>query len=192
MTKKSVSNTKKKSTEKKTRRVLIILLLIILLMGVTVGYAILSTNLNINGTSRIKNSTWDVHFQNIAVTNGSVQALEAPTIDASKLNVNYTVDLNVPGDYYDFTIDVKNSGSVDAKLSALPILNGVSSEQEVYTNYHFTHADGSPIQVGETIETGQSQKFRVHIEYDRNIVASQLPKDNQVLHLSVAMSYVQA
>ena len=186
------SNKSKNNNEKKVRRSLIILLLIILLMGVTVGYAVLSTNLNINGTSRIKNSTWDVHFQNISVSSGSVTAVEAPTIDASKLNINYVVELNVPGDFYEFTVDVKNGGGVDAKLSSLPILTGVSTNQEVYTNYSITHADGSPIQIGETIMVGKSQKFKIRIEYDRNIVASQLPKDNQELHLSTTMSYVQA
>ena len=189
MAKKSNKN---KNNEKKVRRSLIVLLLIILLMGVTVGYAVLSTNLNINGTSRIKNSTWDVHFQNVSVSDGSVRAVENPVIDASKLNINYSVDLNVPGDFFEFTVDVKNAGSVDAKLSSLPVLGGVSSEQDVYTNYYFVHADGSPVQVGETILVGKARKYKVHVEYDRNIVAKQLPKENQVMHLNVAMSFIQA
>ncbi len=192
MAKNNPGKNNKKTREKKIRRVLIILLLVLLLMGVTVGYAVLSTSLNISGTSRIKNSTWDVHFQNISVVNGSVQAIEGPSVDASKLNVNYSVELKSPGDYFEFTVDVKNAGGVDAKLSALPSLDGISSEQDVFANYSLTHADGSPVQVGEAIMVGESRKYKVRVEFEPNITEKQLPKDDQILHLNASMSFIQA
>ena len=191
MTKNSPNKTKKK-TKNKVRRVLIILLLVLLLMGVTVGYAVLSTSLNISGTSRIRNATWDVHFQNISVVNGSVRPISGPSIDASKLNINYAIELDTPGDYFEFTVDVKNSGSVDAKLSALPVLGGISEEQDVYANYSFTHADGTPVQVGESILIGKAQKYKIRIEIDPKVTSQQMPKEEETLHLNVSMSFIQA
>ena len=38
-----------------------ILLLLILLLAVTIGFALLSTTLKINGISGIKKNTWDIH-----------------------------------------------------------------------------------------------------------------------------------
>ncbi len=192
MAKNNPSKNSKKAKEKKVRRVLIVLLLVLLLMGVTVGYAVLSTSLNISGTSRIRNATWDVHFQNVSVVNGSVRPIEGPSIDASKLNINYSIELNTPGDYFEFTVDVKNAGSVDAKLSALPVLGGISEEQDVYANYSFTHADGSPVQVGESILVGKAQKYKIRIEIDPNITNKQLPNEEQTLYLNVSMSFIQA
>lgn len=175
----------------KKKRITIIILLL-LVTFITVGYAVLSAPLNINGTSTINNASWNVHFENINVTTGSVAATSGPTIDNSKLNITYAVALEKPGDFFEFTVDVKNAGSVDAKLSELPILDGVSQAQDVYTNYTFTHYDNTAITVGETIAAGSSKKFRVRVEFDRNITANQLPTTQQDMTLTVDMNYEQA
>lgn len=178
---------------KKTKRRLNVLILLLLLVSITIGYSALSTTLNITGTSKISNSKWDVHFANIAVTSGSVTAVNAPAIAASGLSITYEVNLDTPGDYYEFTVDVTNAGSVDAKLNALPTVSGVSSAQDVYTNYSFTHADSAtPIAVGETIAAGASTKFKVRVEFDANVTSEQLPTTDQNLTLTVSMNYVQA
>jgi len=162
-------------------------------MSVTAGYAVLSTSVNISGVSRIKNITiWDIHFENLDVTKGSVEASFAPSIDSTKTSIHYAVDLQNPGDFYEFTVDVKNSGSIDAKLSDMPKLSGVSNEQSKYVNFTVSHADDSPIIVGEVTEVGQSRKFKVRIEIDRNVPLAQMPKDKQVLNLSVDIPYEQA
>ena len=188
---KNVKNTKKNKEERR-RRSLIILLLIILLLGVTVGYAVLSTSLNINGTSRIKNSGWDVHFENVQVVDGSVAATVAPTIDSKQLDISYEIELTKPGQFYEFTVDVCNKGYIDAILRKLPILKGVSNEQDVYINYTFAHADGTAIRVGEKLMTGETQKFRVRVEADRNVIQKELPVNTQKLYLSVVLNYEQA
>ena len=42
----------------------------LLLIGVV--YAILQANLQINGTAKIKDNTWDIHFDNIQINENSV------------------------------------------------------------------------------------------------------------------------
>ena len=56
---------------KKSSRVIIVLGLLVLF--ISLGYAALTSNLNIIGTSKINNPSWDVHWNNIQVTNGSEQ-----------------------------------------------------------------------------------------------------------------------
>ena len=46
-------------------------LLLLLVISISIGYAALSTTLNINGTSTIKKQTWSVHFDTLTVTSGS-------------------------------------------------------------------------------------------------------------------------
>ena len=76
-----------------------ILLIIVLLIGVTsIGYAILTTKLNITGTSKIKNAKWDVHFENIVVKEGSVTPTKAATIE-NDTAVSFNVELTKPKDY---------------------------------------------------------------------------------------------
>ena len=184
--------------KKKAKKYVSVLVLILLLLGVTVGFSALSTSLNITGTSKIKVATWDVHFENVEETTGSVDATTAPTISTNNgvagTKITYAVELTTPGDFYEFTVDVVNDGSVDAKLSALPTLSGVSTAQEVYTNYTFTHANASDgaIAVGEVIKAGESKKFKVRVEFDSDISASDLPTENQEMELTVDMNYEQA
>ena len=103
---------------KKMKKHLSVVILVWLLVGVTLGFSALSANLNISGTSRISSSSWDVHFQNIAITSGSVTATTAPSTSNGGLTISYAVDLAEPGDFYEFTVDVKNAGSVPAKCTS--------------------------------------------------------------------------
>ena len=47
----------------KNKRKLNYMILIIMILVVSIGYAILSTNLNIVGSSQISAPTWDIHFE---------------------------------------------------------------------------------------------------------------------------------
>ena len=169
-----------------------ILILAIVLLFITIGFALLTSSFNIKGTSTVVNSVWDIHFDNLVPTPGSVTPDVEATIDSDGLIINYTVTLDKPGDFYEFTVDVVNEGTIDAKLAELPEVTGVSAEQDVYVNYSFTHTDGSEIEVGEVIKSGESENFTVRVEFDDNITDdSQLPKSNQTMNLDVEMNYQQ-
>lgn len=176
--------------KKKSNRKFVLLVLALLLFTITVGYAALSTTLNINGTSKINNATWNVQFKNLTVTPGSVSATKAATID-SATEIDYNVELIKPGDFYEFTVDVTNTGTIDAKLGAAPILSGVSAEQDVYTNYTVTYIDDTAIHANDKLAAGTTKKLKVRVEFDRNITNSQLPTEAQPLNLAFAMNYVQ-
>ena len=177
--------------KKKSNRKFVLLVLALLLFTITVGYAALSTTLNINGTSKINNATWDVHFKNLEVTAGSVSATKAATIDSGTTAIDYNVELIKPGDFYEFTVDVTNTGTIDAKLGEAPILSGVSAEQDVYTNYTVTYSDDTAINANDKLAAGATKKLKVRVEFDRNITNSQLPTEAQTLDLKFAMNYVQ-
>ena len=188
-----MSSKKQMRKDRLNRKKRNIIILVILVLVISIGFALLSTTLNISGISTIKNSSWDVHFTNLIVTNGSVTPVSEAKIDDSKLNITYSINLYKPGDFYEFTVDVINEGTLDAKLSSLPKVTGVSPEQDVYTNYSFTHTDNTPIQVGEVIESGKSNNFRVRVEYDNSITTdTELPKADQILDLEVEMIYEQS
>lgn len=169
-----------------------IILLVVLLLAITVGFALLSATFNINGETRINDSVWDVHFDNLVTKTGSVTPDTAAYITDDELNINYAITLDKPGDYYEFTVDVVNEGTIDAKLQALPTVEGVTPAQDAYVNYTFTHTDGSEILVGEEIKVGESENFTVRVEFDSSITDdSQLPKTDQSMDLDVTMVYIQ-
>ena len=97
-----------------------ILLLLILILGLTVGFALLSTTLKINGTAAIKSNTWDIHWdgESITETTGSVTAATPATIveNTDNQEIAFAVNFDLPGDYYEFTVDAVNAGTIDGIL----------------------------------------------------------------------------
>lgn len=183
----------KDNNKKKGKNYIVAAVILLLLVGITIGYAGLSTGLNIKGHTSINSADWDIHFKNVNVTSGSVSATSAATIDSiNPLKVDYTVALAKPGDFYEFTVDVVNDGTLDARL-ADATKDALSSEVDVYANYIVTYADGNTISVGDTLAAnGGIATVKVRIEYDDTIEASQLPDTTQSgVELNFAMTYVQ-
>ena len=97
-----------------------LILLILLIISISIGYAYLNTNLQINGSASIDKPTWDVYWDNIQITNGSVDSVNIPaTISQNKTEVTFNITLKEPGDFYEFTVDAVNNGTIDTMVNSL-------------------------------------------------------------------------
>ena len=100
----------------------IILVFLFILLVIGIGYAYLTSNLSITGATNVAGNTWDIHFDNLNITNGSVTAITPATINPSdNTKISYTVLLNRPGDYYEFTVDMVNSGTLPGKVTLVEL-----------------------------------------------------------------------
>ena len=178
---------------KKSKKRLNFLLVVILLLLVSVGYAVLNTNLNIIGTGTINNPTWNIHWENVQVKTGSVSA-STPTIDTAKTTVNYSVTLTIPGDYYEFTVDAVNAGTIDGMISVVSnILNGTEiTTLPSYLEYKVSYEDGVDIAPNHLLASGTSENYKVHVGYKKNISSTDIPSTPQTLNLSFSVTYVQS
>ena len=178
------------NNEKKGRGSFIAILVLVLVLGISIGYAALSTTLNINGSTTIGKSSWDVHFANVIESAGGVTATRPAAITAGQ---TYEVTLPTPGTFYEFTVDVVNAGSLDAKLSADAAVEGVSPAQAVYTKYSVVWSDtGVAPRTGDVIGAGERKTAKVRVEYNKDVTAAQLPTTDQVLTLTASMNFIQA
>ncbi len=170
----------------------LIIFAITLIISITIGYAFLNASLNINGSSKIYNATWNVHFENVQVTSGSVAA-STPTIDSSRTTVTYSVHLSKPGDFYEFTVDAKNDGTIDAMIDTiLSTLNNTEIQTlPSYLNYSVSYNNGMPIQSKHELLSGSKETYKVRVEYRTDITANDLPSTNQTLNMSFTVTYVQ-
>jgi len=194
----------KKRKNKKTALILVLVLLI------SVGYAALASNLKINGSSKVNAAKWNVYWDNIQITEGSVPAdndHKARITDSGKTQVEFSIELNEPGDYYEFTVDAVNNGTIDAMIAANGIVNGVYSDSS-YTqtatlpdavSYTVTYADGSEIQDKHLLakksgNTATRETYKVRIEYrnDDEIDADDLDENDQTYYFKFSVNYVQA
>jgi len=195
---------KRKSKNKKLTLILVLVLLI------SVGYAALASNLKINGSSKVNAAKWNVYWDNIQITEGSVPAdndHKARITDSGKTQVEFSIELNEPGDYYEFTVDAVNNGTIDAMIAANGIVNGVYSDSN-YTqtatlpdavSYSVTYADGTAIQDKHLLakksgNTATRETYKVRIEYrnDDEIDADDLDENDQTYYFKFSVNYVQA
>ncbi|MBR7042164.1 MAG: hypothetical protein IKI04_01545, partial [Bacilli bacterium] len=178
---------------KERKRKLNYLLVIVLLLLVSVGYAVLSINLNIVGSSQISAPTWDIHWENVSVKTGSVSA-STPTIDTNKTTVNYSVTLTIPGEYYEFTVDAVNAGTIDGMVSV--VLNKLNNVEITtlpnYLEYWVTYDDGANIAPNHLLAANSSEKYKVHVGYKKDINVSDIPATPQTLNLTFSVTYVQS
>ncbi len=166
-----------------------LLLLVILMIGfISLGYALLTTNINITGTGKIKDAKWDVHFANIQVTDGSVTPTTAANI-TDDTSVEFAVTLEKPGDFYEFTIDVVNEGTIDAMVDNFSATPTVLPDCFSYT---VTWSNGEVPKDKDGLSKGKTYQMKVRVEMLKDINAGQLLTAEQTLTLSVQLNCVQA
>ena len=175
----------------RNKQQLYIAIIFILALVIGVGYAFLNSTLNISGNAKIKENTWNVHFENFTPTIGSVEAAGAG-IAVDTTTVNYTVTLQRPGDFYEFTVDAVNTGSIDAMINTFSN-TGLTTTQAKYMSYSVAYADETEIAEKQLLvaSTGR-EKLKVRVEYKKDISASDLPSENQQVTLTFLVQYVQA
>ena len=183
----------------KEKNIIMLLLLLVLTLGI--GYALIFTNLTINGVGKFNNQSWNVHFEdltlnpnNVALSTGDVAA----TIDQTTMtDITFTVTLQEPGDFYEFEVAAVNSGTIDAMVGLITNNlnnNPISSTNPVpaYAKYTATYSDGVEIAPNHLLEAGYSENYKVRVEYRTDIDPEDLPDEVQELTFNFGVQYVQA
>ncbi len=176
-------------------------ILAILLLSIGLGYALLSQDLTINGTTKVKGNSWDIHFNNVQINSNSVTLSNDDSAAAINQTdntlVEYTVTLNKPGDFYEFTVDVVNAGTVDGMVSVVTskLNNTVISTTNplpAYLDYSVTYSSGMPIAPNQLLEANSTDTYKVRVEFKKDIDNSELPATDQSNSFSFGVTYVQA
>ena len=164
--------------------------LLILCLGV--GFAFLSTQLNITGNTSVSGNKWSVYFTNVQVNDGSVDATVVPTTSGTTTtSLNYTVLLDKPGDFYEFTVDAVNAGTIDAMIESITTPN-IDSRVLQYVSYSATYADGTEVNQNDVLKATKTATYKIKVEYKKNISASDLDEDGVNLTLTFGVNYVQS
>lgn len=184
---------------KSNKRTKLIAILVAFIMLISVGYAALTTNLNINGTAIVKAKSWNVHFTNIVpdTTNNNVTSVDtAPTLSNNNTVVTWEVSMDTPGQVYQFNVDVINEGTIDAMVSTETndIISALTVDQRKYLDYTVTYVNGEQIEQYDKLAAGETKTLKVRLAYksSNELNASDLPATDQAVSLSYEANYVQA
>ena len=187
--------------KKKQRKRNTWMLLLILLLTVTIGFALLSTTLKINGSTDIHGNTWDVRWdsESVKVKSGSVAADE-PEVTETDTKVSFAVDLSLPGEYYEFTVDAVNKGTIDAMIEDIKTTitdgEGETATLPDYILFEVTYGDGVKIDEGHLLakrvdeNTPTKETYKVRIEFDSE--AETIPSTDSRYIITYEVKYQQA
>ena len=177
----------------------IISMFLVGLLVITVGYALISTQLNINGGVNLKGNKWDVHFENVQIKEGSIVADLAPTSNnTTTTEIPYTITLTEPGEFYEFTVDIVNKGTLDAMIDdvAIDLYASDGTTKISIPNYlktKVTYADESEIQKKHLLKVNEFETIGIRVEFREDIENSDLPSDSDKSFRFIAtLSYTQA
>ena len=173
----------------------IITVLAAAILVMSVGFAAFSANINFNGTANVSSTTWNVFLDESTYqkTEGSVEPVSEPTINTNSMT--YSVNLTKPGDFYEFTIHVKNTGSFNAQLKSLTMTD-LPEDQEKYLTYTITYAgtpytsSNSSLSIPLNAGTGD-EEVKVRVEYVQPENSTDLPSELKAITLNASFDYEQ-
>lgn len=174
---------------KETRKTIyffVALALVLSVVGISVGFASMSTELKINGAANVVPASWKIKFNNLSQPTilGAAEVTTAPIIQSDTHIGNYAVKLTKPGDSVTYTFDVVNTGTIDAELSTYtvsqPTITGIGtsavSDAEIVKNnlvYTLTYANGKTIQQGDKLAKDETATLKLTVGY--SATANTLP-----------------
>ena len=197
---------------------ILLIVLVVGLIGMTVSYAAMSQRLNIKSTAKVKASTWDVHFENLSqgIIVGTGNIIKNPVLSNTSIK-NLDVELQKPGDSVSYTFDIKNAGTIAAKIGEYKVntsADGIictdqsgntdSADSTLVCNnlkYTFTYAEttkveqtnsvissGTTIKENQELNPGEKVKVKLTIEYNSD---KALSSDVAITGLDAYMIYIQ-
>ena len=167
------------------------ILLFVVMLSLGVGYSYIKSDLNINGTAKIKNARFDVHFANLNVTSGSVTATTPASI-TDTTTVGFAATLENPNDFYEFTVDVVNNGTMDAMIDSSSISPALTTAQQKYLEYQITYSDGTPLANKQELKVGTTETLKVKFRYKINSDTTNYPTEDQTFTIAFTAAYTQA
>ena len=183
---------------------LVALALVLSVVGISIGFAAMSTDLTINGSAEVVPASWDIKFKDLSspTITGDAVVTTAPTITSDTHIGNYAVKLTKPGDSVTYTFKVANDGTIDAKLTdfikATPTFTGTgataSADATIVQNnfvYTVTYSDDTAI-TKNTDELDAESYKTVKLVVGYKADATELPTNTVTISgLDVTFTYGQ-
>lgn len=103
---------------------------------------------------------WNINFNNLKVTEGSNKG----NISLENNNIKLDVLLKKEGEFYEFTLDIENSGTLDAKLEEINLKH---NNPKNILKYNITYLDGTPIKKDDILESNSTKTIKLRITYPK-------------------------
>jgi len=171
----------------KSKRSFFIALILLLGVAMTIGYAVLSQTLKINGNTGIAANSWIIYFDNLVERPGTMEATLPAKINAAKDRIDFSITLDKPGDNYTFETDIVNDGTIDAMIDSVS-LSGIPASLNGIVEWKVNYLDGTELRKCDELLANTKRRIKVVVNYNKDIDA--LPEATD-MELSLEVKYVQ-
>lgn len=101
---------------------------------------------------------WNIKFTNLEIKEGSNQG----KIDLVDNNLSLEVELSKEKEFYEFTIDIENSGTLNAKLETINL--GIDNPKNIL-KYQVVYLDGTPLKQGDILASNSTKAIKIRVDY---------------------------
>ena len=135
-----------------------------------------------------KGEEFDLKFTNLQRFNKS-NTTEEEKAELTDHGLSTRTSFQKAGDSIDYTFDVINDGTIDAKLGFDPIKLKSDMYFKKHIKYSITYNNGSEVKKGDEIKAGETKTFKVHIEYSSKADLATI--DSQFFESNIYLLYLQ-
>lgn len=183
--------------KQKNTQMFVIAILAVAVLTMSVGFAVFTQTLDINGNVTVASSKWSIAFDTTSYveSDGSVAVSDANRT-LSGTSMTYNVTLSKPKDFYEFTVKVKNTGTFDANLTGIT-MSGLDADKAKYLKYVITYngteytTDTTELSIPLAKTTGEAT-VKVRVEYIQPNDHNDLPSAPVNVPLTASLTYSQA
>ena len=169
------------------KRIFLGLFLFLVLLGLGVGFAFVTTKLSIEGVANVKEARWNIYFDNFEAISGSVTPTAEPVVNNDTITFSAKVD--EPGNFYGFTFDIVNAGTINAELADFSVTPDFSTIN--YIDSTIEYNNGNEISTGDLLIAGTSKKIKVLLSYKEGIDENLYPTTDQSFNVTITIKYQQ-
>jgi len=165
----------------------IILTLCIAVIGMGIGYASLSQNLEVNATANITGQ-WDVRIGGVGVFDWNGASEVANDIAFDGTSATFEVDLEYPGAWAIYSVFVYNFGNIDATLSSI---NGISAANMAEPS-EISITLLSDDHIGSDLVVHDFHRIQIMVEWKMPPDGIFIPQDVKSKTATINVNYTQA
>ena len=98
----------------------------------------------------------------------------------------------MPGDFYEFVVDVVNAGDIDAVIENVVKTPELTAEQAKFLKYEVSYQNGESITTKQLLAKDTTMPIKVRVEYRKDLSSTDLPTGQVQLTLGLVLDYVQS
>lgn len=142
-----------------------IVIVLTLLLVITVGYAVLNASLKIKGVLTIASSSFDIHFENVSLSEDSIEPTTPIVINDEGNQIEFQVAFYELNTKFEFSTDIVNAGTIDGKISKIEISEFTMAESHMLEFDMYYTDDSEAPALGDVLKADERRNLTINVEY---------------------------